>query len=1034
MLKIYKTLNGLFFKLVTLFFLFFTSNLLAQHPDSLSKEGSTSQMRGRFDVAIEKYKAAQVIYRKQDNWEGWLRAQVSLGTCLMIISKFDASKDTLTNGMRLCEKKLARHPQRQHIYLSLKAGYAFTLTRTGEYVKSVDLFNEALKQAETDCPKEYLLLGQINRDLGYAKLSFGEYLDAQKYCTKAVEILGDEGEYDFTITILAHITLGEIKEKLFDFDGALVSYQKAEILQNKAPVKIIPFVGFLTGALGRTYQGLGDYTLAMEYSQRSLAIFKTLFSMKSLNAINCVMQVANIYRLRQEWPQASQEYQTALLYIDSLYKKPHENRAMVLSSLAECQIGMGLWMAAVQSWQRSIAEAERLDQQWYLPTARESLAKFYLKHNNPVEALSELQLAEAQLEPQKKSRFADLCRVKALIGQAHIQLKQYDEALVKVKEALVLQCREGSNLSGNANPAEDKILMSGSVIFTLSVKADALYYKWFADGGGSELLTSSLKTSQLAIRVGERFRHQFQRSVDENYEWINQYQTLFVRGVAVAHQLFLQTNDPAYLQQAFTLADRSKALLLSEGLQNLDAKLFAGVPRALLDQEAALTREIAYYEKKVSEAIATGDVSPLAQQQEGLLFEKKRAYETLVADMEREHPYYYEQKYRPRLVSARDIQARLEDKDIFIEYLIDSINRQIYSFAITKSEGLNVNVQLMPDGADAQLNNFYRLLQANDLNSNEKRLQFIQASHRLYRIYVEPIAAYLNQKEKMIVVSDGLLRYLPFELLLSESSSGSYSALPYLLRKMCLSYQYSASLWLRQQDQRNIQPRTGLLVFAPLFEGPATANATRQTPQRLSGSNTPINFPPLPYAREEAKTIAQIFNNQPVTLLLEQTATETALKDALKKPYRVVHIASHSFADVRQAKFSGIACGMLSVNSSVDDNMLYASELYNIQIRADLIVLSSCESGLGRHSDSEGLLGLNRSFIYAGAANIVYSLWSANDQSVGELMTPFYQEMVKNTTGTKTYAPFLRTAKLKMLDDPATACPNKWGGFMLLGE
>ena len=170
-------------------------------------------------------------------------------------------------------------------------------------------------------------------------------------------------------------------------------------------------------------------------------------------------------------------------------------------------------------------------------------------------------------------------------------------------------------------------------------------------------------------------------------------------------------------------------------------------------------------------------------------------------------------------------------------------------------------------------------------------------------------------------------------------------------------------------------------------------------------------------------------------LALKEEATENSLKTNLEKPYQFVHIAGHSFADFDNPKFSGIACyeeksKAESIEAKPQDGTLFTGEIYNISSQADLVTLSSCESGNGKLEQSEGLIGLNRAFIYAGTPNVVFSLWKVYDEATGTMMTTFY-EYAKEVDS---YPAALRKAKLKMLNDSTTASPDIWSAFLLVGR
>ena len=200
----------------------------------------------------------------------------------------------------------------------------------------------------------------------------------------------------------------------------------------------------------------------------------------------------------------------------------------------------------------------------------------------------------------------------------------------------------------------------------------------------------------------------------------------------------------------------------------------------------------------------------------------------------------------------------------------------------------------------------------------------------------------------------------------------------------------------------------------------------------LRAFNENGTYAPLPESERETKTIIQLFEaqgNDDNGIALRKRANEETLKTYLSKPYRFIHIAGHSFANLDNPKFSGIACADAE-NSSKEDGILYTSEIYNLNIKADLVSLSSCESGYGKIELSEGVIGLNRAVIYAGGKNVLFSLWKVFDKLSADLMIDFYKEVLEG----KSYAAALRTAKLNILNKEATASPHYWSAFLLIGR
>ncbi len=191
-------------------------------------------------------------------------------------------------------------------------------------------------------------------------------------------------------------------------------------------------------------------------------------------------------------------------------------------------------------------------------------------------------------------------------------------------------------------------------------------------------------------------------------------------------------------------------------------------------------------------------------------------------------------------------------------------------------------------------------------------------------------------------------------------------------------------------------------------------------------------FEELKFSKWEVNSIVDLFlKNKPneiSTAYFYSDASEENFK-ANAKDYKIVHIASHGFINEDQPDISGVIFAQPTDSAFTDDGILYSSETYNLNFNADLIVLSSCESGLGKLFRSEGMIALTRGFLYSGGSNIIFSLWKIPDKHTSELMVEFYRQMISG----KTYSESLRQAKLKLIGNEITARPRSWAGFLLIG-
>jgi CHAT domain-containing protein len=297
-----------------------------------------------------------------------------------------------------------------------------------------------------------------------------------------------------------------------------------------------------------------------------------------------------------------------------------------------------------------------------------------------------------------------------------------------------------------------------------------------------------------------------------------------------------------------------------------------------------------------------------------------------------------------------------------------------------------------------------------------------------------------------VLVPDGSLCYLPFEALLESAPAQAEARkpiqlvnLPYLVRSYDVSYSYSASFYANCVERSRGMTATGdFSGFAPVFADSSSSSLLASN--WLAHQSDPAAFrsiavdgkvfSELKYSEEEVESISGDFrqNGLPVSEFLRGRATEEAFKQ-LGGRSKFVHIATHGLMNEEHPRLSGLLFSPAG-DSGQEDGILYAGETYNLKLDADLLVLSSCQSGVGKMVRGEGVMSITRGFFYAGARNIVVSLWRVYDKQTAQLMKEFY----KNILDGEEYARALRKAKLQMIENPSTSFPSKWAGFVLMGR
>jgi CHAT domain-containing protein/tetratricopeptide (TPR) repeat protein len=288
------------------------------------------------------------------------------------------------------------------------------------------------------------------------------------------------------------------------------------------------------------------------------------------------------------------------------------------------------------------------------------------------------------------------------------------------------------------------------------------------------------------------------------------------------------------------------------------------------------------------------------------------------------------------------------------------------------------------------------------------------ALRSLYDMLVEPVARRLENVELVVIVPDGLLHGVPFDALLTGDSEGGWRTQPFLGREWTTVYSPSASVYfqLANNEVGETSPYGADLVALgdPEFSSPALA--------------------PLPFARAEVGAIAEFADASRREVWVGGEATEARAHDALTTVHpRVLHFATHGIIDALDPQRSEIV--LCADDKGRFDGHLRMDEIAATSGRAGLVVLSACESGLGKVSRGEGVIGLSRAFIAAGCGGTVASLWPVADESTGRLMEAFYREMLG---AQQPAARAMRSARLSLLSDETYAHPFYWSPFIVVGD
>jgi CHAT domain-containing protein len=396
--------------------------------------------------------------------------------------------------------------------------------------------------------------------------------------------------------------------------------------------------------------------------------------------------------------------------------------------------------------------------------------------------------------------------------------------------------------------------------------------------------------------------------------------------------------------------------------------------------------------------------------------------------------------YGADVASPHDVQRVLDSETCLVEYSIGPTS--LSTFIIRKGSFELVTMDRPRDLDSLAKRLRYALRAMNDQS-------YLSAARELYRELIQPIEQYIGGARRLVIIPDGPLYYLPFEVLLSADHQPDsrnrdridFRQLSYLVNRFEISYALSGMLFCEGQSNTEIKPGGPLsfVGFAPVARDlyASTARSGESTLSKAGDAGSIAlafdrsRISALPYSEDEVRGIAKDFNEsgRSGTYVVGIGATKGDF-EAYAPGYSIIHIATHCFIDEDHPGQSALLFAPGADSTSGRDALLYAGETYNLRLNADLVTLSSCESGVGKLVRGEGLMAMTRGFFYAGARNVVCSLWKVYDKHADQLMRGFYRHVLEG----REFSSALREAKLAMIKNRVTAHPFKWAGFTLIGK
>ncbi len=531
-----------------------------------------------------------------------------------------------------------------------------------------------------------------------------------------------------------------------------------------------------------------------------------------------------------------------------------------------------------------------------------------------------------------------------------------------------------------------------------------------------------------------------------------------------------------YAGEAFKISEQSRARSLLDLLSETDAAITEGVPVELLKRKQDnLDRQQDIADILTGINISTEDLKKKPAELDGELEKLQTEYEEIENQIRTASPRYAALTANQPLTVSDVQQKVLDDQTVLAEYALQAEGS--YLWVVSKGAvslfklPARANVEKLATDLRAQLipSKLQRRIVGIDVaeanrglgiasTAPEDAAPFVAAANALYKVVLEPAAEMIGEK-RLMVVADGALNYIPFEVLLKSTDGGDFSSLGYLVKSNEVIYSPSASVVGAIKQQRTRASGRAMLIIAdPVFNSndararktttPTTSDAevrglgiqsaladvagTTATSATQSGTMEGLPLARLAGTRAEAEQISKLARasggQADVWLDLDANEDNLGARDVSK--YRIIHVATHGLLNAERPQFTGVVLSL--VGNKNHDGFVRTDEVFNLRLGSPLVVLSACETGLGKEKRGEGVMGLTRAFMYAGAPTVGVSLWSVADRSTADLMTDFYRRLL--SAGDTSPSSALRSAQLSMISGKKYSAPFYWAPFVLIGD
>ncbi|MCD4745642.1 MAG: CHAT domain-containing protein [Bacteroidales bacterium] len=917
----------------------------------------------KYNEAFYNYEKAARIYHSDKEWEQEVTCLNGAGNSLQKNREYDRSIEIFNKSLDLGLIHLDENNEYLARTFHLKCrSYMWK----GDYYKAGFSEQEAIKRWEIiygkqshDVAKGYNILGVCNKNTGNYNKSLEYYKKALKIC----EIVLDSLHPDIA-SIMNNISF-VYKEK-GDYDQALKYSEKAiNITLKNTPVDSVLLVKKYNN-LGLMYLNKGNSSLAQEYHKKALDLRLKNLEKNHPDIAESYNNLGMINRIEGNYNEALCYYNKALEIYSGIYKEKHPDIAMCYNNIGNIYKEKQDFDKALYYYSKTLNIRTEIYREYH-----PEIATCYLNY-----------------------------------GNINKIMENYNKALSYLEKALI------------ANTYDGKILSDGKQLSILSEKASVFISRYEKISNDTTDLINAISVYKNISVLVDDLRKSY-KSKGSMLVLSNSVSEVYKEAVKISYKIYEITKNKYYIDEAFYFAEKNKANVLVEAIMESRSQTFSGILDSLMQQEKELKSRLRKCDqKRQAEIFHKGKrnkerIKTLEKEFSSL----NLSYDSLIKVFEKNYKNYFLLKYNTSILSSAEAQKALSPGTAIIEYVeADSL---LFIITITK-KNLSIT-KVSVDSLDHlvyELRNTLSHLSVNTINSSTSQM-YCKLAYRLFNILLQPVEERISDQD-LIIIPDGKLGYIPFEVLLTERIYDSildFRNLPYLIKKYPINYGNSVTIHLELLNTLKCHAKNNFFGIAPFTE--------TETSEDYIFNHDTLKLSKLPSSRQEVESIKKLIGGKIYEGI--QATRQNFLQEV--KDYKILHIATHGFVDDKKPLES---CLFFYPEASPNANVLKIYDLFNLNFGSEMAVLSACNTGIGKLENGEGIMSLARGFSYAGVPGVAMSLWNVNDKSTSEIMQNFYNYLKKGYLRNEA----LRLAKLDYIEqsDKIFATPYYWGGFVYIGK